>query len=145
MEGKPGISKANLAAIPLSLLFAMLTGADVLQSQIYILYNEDFYDKTKTQAANIAANSSSYALFCTIPIVLVSGFLYDMLGRRKVVFGIFVLGAAATIGTVLVSPSIIAYDIMRIGFVSTIACLLSNPFINDYVKVESRGAATGLQ
>ena len=47
MEGKPGITKPNLAAIPLSLLFAMLTGADVLQSQIYILYNEDFYDKTK--------------------------------------------------------------------------------------------------
>ena len=47
MEGKPGITKPNLAAIPLSLLFLMLTGADVLQSQIYILYNEDFYDKTK--------------------------------------------------------------------------------------------------
>ena len=77
--------------------------------------------------------------------MLVSGFLYDMLGRRKVVCGIFILGAVTTIGTPLVSPSIIAYDFMRIGFVSTIACLLSNPFINDYVKVQSRGAATGLQ
>ena len=76
---------------------------------------------------------------------MVSGFLYDMLGRRKVVFGIFILGAATTIGTPLVSPSIILYDVMRIGFVSTIACMLSNPFINDYVKVQSRGAATGLQ
>ena len=145
MEGKPGITKANLAAIPLSLLFVMLTGADVLQSQIYILNDEDFYDKTKEQQATIASNSSSYALFCTIPIVLISGFLYDMLGRRKVVAGIFLIGATTTIGTPLVSPSVIGYDFMRIGFVSTIACLLSNPFINDYVKVTSRGAATGLQ
>ena len=69
----------------------------------------------------------------TIPIVLISGFLYDMLGRRKVVCGIFLIGAITTIGTPLCSPSIIGYDLMRIGFVSTIACLLSNPFINDYV------------
>ena len=67
--------------------------------------------------------------------MLVSGFLYDLLGRRKVICGIFILGAATTIGTPLVSPSIFGYDLMRIGFVSTIACLLSNPFINDYVKV----------
>ena len=72
-----------------------------------------------------------------------SGFLYDMLGRRKVVTGIFLIGAAATIGTPLVAPSIIGYDFMRIGFVSTIGCLISNPFINDYVKVTSRGVATG--
>ena len=30
MEGKPGVRKANLAAIPLSLFFVMITGADVL-------------------------------------------------------------------------------------------------------------------
>ena len=47
MEGKPGVKRSNLAAIPLSLFFCMLTGADVLQSQIYILYDEDFYGKTK--------------------------------------------------------------------------------------------------
>ena len=57
--------------------------------------------------------------------------------------GIFLIGAAATIGTPLLAPNVIGYDFMRIAFVSTLGCLLSNPFINDYVKVTSRGAATG--
>lgn len=145
MQGKPGITKANLAVIPLSLLFAMLTGADVLQSQILILQEDDFYNKDPDKAAKIAANSSSYALFATIPICLISGFLYDILGRKTVIVGIFLLGACTTLGTPLVAPSVIAYDIMRVGFVASIAVLLSNPFINDYVQVQSRGAATGLQ
>ena len=71
----------------------------------------------------------------TIPICLVSGFLYDMLGRKKVVLGIFLIGAGTTLGTPLVAPSVVAYDIMRVGFVASIAVLLSNPFINDYVQV----------
>ena len=33
------------------------------------------------------------------------------------------------------APSVIGYDIMRVGFVAAIAVLLSNPFINDYVQV----------
>ena len=45
----------------------------------------------------------------------------------------------------MVSPSVVGYDFMRIGFVASIAVLLSNPFINDYVQVQSRGVATSLQ
>ena len=91
--------------------------------------------KNKDKAAKIAANSSSYALFATIPICLISGFLYDLLGRRTVIVGIFLIGAGTTLGTPLVAPSVIGYDIMRVGFVAAIAVLLSNPFINDYVQV----------
>ena len=71
--------------------------------------------------------------------------MYDILGRKKVTLAIFLLGAVTTLGTPLVSPNVVGYDFMRIGFVASIAVLLSNPFINDYVQVQSRGAATGLQ
>ena len=47
MEGKPGISRANLAAVPLATFLLMLTGADTLQSMNYILSSDDFYDKDK--------------------------------------------------------------------------------------------------
>jgi len=55
------------------------------------------------------------------------------------------IGAVATIMIPLASPSVIGYDIARIFFLLTLTVMLSNPFINDYVTVQSRGLATGFQ
>ena len=46
---------------------------------------------------------------------------------------------------VVVSPSVIGYYFMRIGFQLTFLPLLANTLVNDYVKVQSRGVATGIQ
>jgi hypothetical protein len=46
MKGKPGISQASLAMIPLTGFFLMLGGTDCLQSILYLLRNPDFYDLT---------------------------------------------------------------------------------------------------
>lgn len=55
----------------------------------------------------------------------------------------FIFGAGATMMIPLVAPSVIGYDVARIIFVQTLVVMLSNPFINDYVTVQSRGVATG--
>ena len=78
-----------------------------------------------------------------IPVVLVVGFLYDMIGRRAMTVSTFIVGAISTIMIPLVAPSVIGYDVARILFVQTLVVMLSNPFINDYVTVQSRGVATG--
>ena len=57
--------------------------------------------------------------------------------------GTFIIGAISTFMIPLVAPSIIGYDVARILFVQTLVVMLSNPFINDYVTVQSRGLATG--
>ena len=77
--------------------------------------------------------------------MLVIGFLYDMIGRRVTTVATFLLGAISTIMIPLVSPSILGYDFARIIFCQTLVVVLSNPFINDYVTVQSRGIATGFQ
>ena len=76
-------------------------------------------------------------------MVLVVGFLYDMIGRRAMTVSTFIVGAISTIMIPLVAPSVIGYDVARILFVQTLVVMLSNPFINDYVTVQSRGVATG--
>ena len=53
----------------------------------------------------------------------------------------FLAGAAATIGIPLVAPSIAGYNVCKIVFVETLVVILCNPFINDYVTVQSRGVA----
>ena len=57
----------------------------------------------------------------------------------------FLIGAGSTIMFPAVSPSIIGYDIARILFVQSLFIMIANPFINDYVQVQSRGLATSFQ
>ena len=80
-----------------------------------------------------------------IPLVLVIGFLYDIVGRKYTTVINFLIGSVATILIPVVAPSVIGYDVMRIIFIQTMVVMLSNPFINDYVTVQSRGVATGFQ
>ena len=74
---------------------------------------------------------------------MVIGFLYDMIGRRAMTVSTFMLGALSTMMIPVAAPSVIGYDVARIVYVQTLVVMLSNPFINDYVTVQSRGVATG--
>jgi len=85
----------------------------------------------------------SYAQGIAIPTVLVIGFIFDLAGRRSTTVLTFLLGAVMTFILPLVSPSIAGYDVVRVFFIQTMVVMLSNPFINDYVTVQSRGLATG--
>jgi len=77
--------------------------------------------------------------------VLLVGFLFDLLGRRIVTVAAFVIGAISTMAIPLVAPSVPLYNTFRVIFIETMVVMLSNPFINDYVTVQSRGIATGFQ
>lgn len=80
-----------------------------------------------------------------IPLVLVIGFLYDLVGRKYTTVVNFMVGAITTFLIPVVAPSVLGYDIVRVIFIQTMVVMLSNPFINDYVTVQSRGVATGFQ
>ena len=144
MEGKPGISKANMAVVPLATFFLMFTAADTLQSMNYIVSDADYFHKNKSETARIVSNSSTYSAIIAIPLVLVGGLMYDLLGRRATVCLAFLFGAISTIGVPLVSPSIAGYNVMRVVFNEAAIFLITNPFVNDYVKAQSRGKATAV-
>ena len=122
----------------------MLSATDTLQSSNQILYSPNF-DITEERAAAVAANSLSYGFMVGIPLSLIVGFLYDLVGRRIVICTTFVVGAVATMAIPLIAPSIILYDVCKVIFMQTLVVLLCNPFINDYVTVQSRGLAMGFQ
>lgn len=145
MRGKPGVTIWNLLLVPGLLFFSLLSGADVMQSMALILKDENYFNRTQDEASIIAANSLAYAQIMAIPIVLVIGFLYDIIGRKLTTVLSFILGAISTILIPILSPSILGYDIARVLFCQSMVIMLSNPFINDYVTVQSRGVATGFQ
>ena len=44
MIGKPGVTIWNLLLVPGTLFFSLLSGADVMQSMVQILKNDEYYD-----------------------------------------------------------------------------------------------------
>ena len=70
-----------------------------------------------------------------IPVSLVVGFLQDLVGRRWVICTTFVIGAISTMAIPVVAPSVAGYNVAKVTFLQSMAVLLSNPFINDYVTV----------
>lgn len=87
------------------------------------------------KANKVNANSLTYGFIITIPLSLMVGLLYDMLGRKPVIIVTFLVGAISTFLIPVVAPSVIGYDICKVIFFNTLAVLLCNPFINDYVTV----------
>ena len=116
MFGKPGVTKKNLAAIPLILFSTMFVGTDVLQSILYLLEDPKFYAKNVDESKDIAANSATYATFMSLAALLASGFLYDMLGRRTSLISMFFINAIITISYPLASPSVLGFTILRVVY-----------------------------
>lgn len=116
MYGKPGITKLNLAAIPLTLLMCLGSDADVIQSVAYLLEDEDYYNLETKEVSKVNANAASYASFMSIPMLFMSGFIYEIAGRRKTIIFFFLMGAVSTILFPIVSPSIVGFDVLRTTF-----------------------------
>ena len=113
-----------------------------MQSATQILKEKDYYDLDTDKAGRVTANSLTYSGAVSVPFILCFGLLFDLVGRRIMSVVAFLIGAGSTIMFPVVSPSILGYDIARILFVQSLFIMIANPFINDYVQVQSRGLAT---
>ena len=109
-----------------------------------IIKNEDYFPglDTKKEGA-IIANSMTYAQLLAAILVIFIGILFDTVGRRIMAVSTMVVGAISTFLVPIVAPSVIGYDIVRVIYIQSLVVMLANPFINDYVTVQSRGIATG--
>jgi MFS family permease len=146
MHGKPGVTKLNLFAIPLLMFLLMLTDADVIYTISYFTHDTSFWPNLdKTQADALNSNAASVGNLISIPMVFISGAIFDIAGRRITIVIFFLLGSLATIGFTLLAPSQIGFTVSRVALACSMAPLVTNPFINDYVVTEDRGKASGIQ
>lgn len=73
-------------------------------------------------------------------LVLLMGFLFDIIGRRKVLFTCFLISGISAILTPFCAPSIYPWLLIdRIFLQMAVTPLMANPLVNDYVAPESRG------
>jgi MFS family permease len=145
MKGKPGVGQLALAMIPLTGFFEMLGATDTLQSILYLLKNPDYYDLNNKEAKDVAASSSSYATFISIPTIFMAGIFFEMIGRRNTITTCFIMQGICCIIFVAGSPSTLIFSLTRIVFQCFLMPIIVHPLVNDYVQVQYRGRATALQ
>ena len=74
-----------------------------------------------------------------------SGFVFDILGRKWTLVLCETLGAIITVLFPIVAPSKMAFIILRVLFQCCFVPIIGNPLVIDYVIVQGRGKATAMQ
>ena len=146
IRGKPGITKCNLLIVPLLTFLLMFTTVDVLQTSGQLLQLTYGFDAV--QAAKINTNVMTYAAIFSIFVLLLGGIIYDLLGRRATVAIMFIIGALTSAPLPYgqdLRLKTLYFTFFKVVFNSTVVPLMLNPFINDYVQVQDRGLAMGMQ
>ena len=82
IHGKPGFTQFNLLMIPLTLFLTMFADTDMFQSLLYLLQDDKYYKLKAVDAKNVITSANSYATFISISAMLMSGFVFDILGRK---------------------------------------------------------------
>jgi MFS family permease len=79
-------------------------------------------------------------------MLMLSGVIYDVVGRRKTIIMLLLLGAISTYAfpTAGTMQSKLFFMFLRVVFQVSMVCITANPIINDYVITENRGKATAL-
>lgn len=90
-------------------------------------------------------NAATIASFLSIPCLLLNGVIFDVVGRRKTIIGLILIGAVSTLLFPICAPSKLFFIILRSGLQISMVCLMGNTLINDYVIPENRGKATAVQ
>jgi MFS family permease len=79
-----------------------------------------------------------------IVFTLLVGYVYDLVGRRVTVIGTIMPAGVIVMLMPYAAPSITLLILLRLGLVVGTSALSSNPFVNDYVKKETRGRAIAI-
>lgn len=131
---KPGYSVLNFFAIPLIFMFAISFQQDVLSSTLPLLVNPNFFDVPSTRLSSVSNDMQFYPIPFQMLIVLVSGFIYDIYGRRKTISICFIIAGISAVIMPFTSPSVYpGLLLIRILFSMAVMPVQSNPLVNDYV------------
>jgi MFS family permease len=147
MQGKPGVVIWNLVAIPLLMFCLLASNADLLQEIVTLLTNSNFFNLDIKDANILNTNAASIASFGSIPCLLISGVVYDVVGRRKTIIGLLIIGAICTYLLPVSGnpPRDLFFIVLRVGLQISMVCIMGNTLINDYVVTENRGRGSAIQ
>jgi MFS family permease len=88
----------------------------------------------------VSNDLSFYPIPFQMVLVLCSGFLFDIIGRRKTLFAAFLLSGISALIMPFTAPSVYPWLLLtRILFSVSVMPIMANTLVNDYVSQECRG------
>lgn len=100
---------------------------------LFMLRDKDYFAVENNQIGRVNSSLIFNAMVFTIPISLVSGYCYDLFGRKLLIIINFMLMFVLCILTPYTSPSLPSLQITYILVRGTLIFVSCNPLLADYV------------
>ena len=141
---KRGFSLKNLVALfYINFMVVSFYGYCNVQS-VYILRSPDLFGVPKDETGTVISKMMFVSFSFSIGAVLVAGYTYDLLGRKRIILLYMTLLCVCCFVFPLTAPSIAQLTMVRTLMQMTGVSLMGHPLINDYIKKESRGKAVSI-
>lgn len=110
-----------------------------------MLRDKDYFAVESSQIGRVNSSLIFNAMVFTIPISLVSGYCYDLFGRKLLIIANSLFMFLLCYLTPLTSPSLLLLQITYVLVRGTLIFVSCNPLMADYVDKHSLGKASALQ
>ena len=112
---------------------------------LFMLRDKDYFAIDSSNIGTVNSTLIFNAMAFTIPVGLVSGYCYDLFGRKSlIIFNLFVMCFLCYV-TPYTSPNLMLLQITYVLVRATLIFVSCNPLCADYVDKGSLGKASALQ
>jgi MFS family permease len=141
---QPGIKIVNLLAIPY--IQALVTAGVIFCStrMLFMLRDLRYFAVSSREIGTVNSTLIFNAMVATIPISLVSGYCYDLFGRKFLIILNCLLMCLLCYWTPFTSPSLLWLQLVYVLVRGTMIFVSCNPLLVDYVDKNSLGKASAL-
>jgi len=110
-----------------------------------MLRDKDYFGIDSSKIGTVNSTLIFYAMATTIPVGLVSGYCYDLFGRKLIIILNLFLMCFLCYITPYTSPDLTLLQLTYIFVRATLIFVSCNPLCADYVEKGSLGKASALQ
>jgi len=104
VEGKEDVTKKNIGAIFILAFFAVSTCSDIFSNVIYLLQSPNYYGLSPERFRHVNSHAASLSSIPTFIMLILSGFIWDIIGRRFTLAILFALLALSALLMPVFSP-----------------------------------------
>ena len=142
---KHGVSGFNLLAIAVVPICVMLTTTYVNAQTIFLLEDKEMFNVPEKQIGRVASQLALWGYPFAMAGTFVSGYIYDIVGRRITLFLSFSIGAVLIFFIPYTAPNVFpGLFAIRILFQICMTAPACSPLVADYIHKDSIGKAASL-
>ena len=141
---KRNVKRRNMFAIFYTFFLVMVASGYLNVQIVYLLRDEKYFGLTPERQGRIISDVLIIALIACALWSIIAGYLYDIFGRRELIFTSGILMALFIVLCPYTAPNVLYLKIVRALFAMACTQISCHPLILDYIKKESRGKAAAL-